>query len=71
MGTFDLSPFPTERNIVVDAGYLGVGRHLIYALLEVDVTQAMARFHAGSSPGDRPLSFTGFLVASLGRTIAA
>ena len=37
---FDLSRFPAEREIVVDAGYLAGGRHIIYALLEVDVSDA-------------------------------
>jgi hypothetical protein len=37
---YDLYPFPPEREIVVDAGYLGTGRHIIYALVELDVTRA-------------------------------
>lgn len=71
MSGFDLTPFPTERNIVVDAGYLGVGRHLIHALLELDVTEALSRLEAAAGPGEGRLSLTGFLAASLGRTIAA
>jgi hypothetical protein len=36
----DISQFPREREIVIDAGYLASGRHIIYALLEIDVTEA-------------------------------
>ena len=42
---YNLTNFPAEREIVIDAGYLGTGRHVIYALLEVDVTQAQEVIH--------------------------
>ena len=38
MSNFDILPFPPEREVVVDAGYLASGRHIIYGLVEVDVT---------------------------------
>ena len=44
---YDLYPFPPEREIVVDAGYLGTGRHITYALVELDVT------HARDTPAGR------------------
>lgn len=61
--------FAPSRRIVVDAGFLGTGRHVIYGLLSLDVTDA--RHLLRELGGERPLSFTAFLVASLGRAIAA
>ena len=46
---YDLYPFPPEREIVVDAGYLGTGRHIIYALVELDVTRARELLRAASA----------------------
>jgi pyruvate/2-oxoglutarate dehydrogenase complex dihydrolipoamide acyltransferase (E2) component len=71
MSGFDLLPFPREREIVVDAGYLAARRHIAYGLAEVDVTEARARLHATPAADEAPLSFTAFIVASLGRAIAA
>ncbi|MGD2205978.1 MAG: 2-oxo acid dehydrogenase subunit E2 [Anaerolineae bacterium] len=71
MRNFDVQRFPAAREIVVDAGYLAAGRHIIHGLVEVDVTRArelLRRLPAGD--GSR-LSFTAFLVASLARAITA
>jgi hypothetical protein len=46
---YDLYPFPPKREIVVDAGYLGTGRHIIHALVELDVT----RTRMSSPPSSR------------------
>ncbi len=70
-GRFDLLPFPPERGIVVDAGYLGTGRHIIYGLVEVDVTRARELRHQLQERDGGKLSFTAFIVASLARAIAA
>ena len=68
---FDIQPFPPERGIVVDAGYLGTGRHITHGLVEVDVTRARElRRQLSERDGTKP-SFTAFIVASLGRAIAA
>jgi len=68
-GSFEVKPFPRGRQEIVDALEVGVGRHVVHALLEFDVTEAR-RWVAGRevSPGER-LSFTAFLVASLARAI--
>ena len=69
MSDFDIYPFPREREIVVDAGYLAAGRHVIYGLVEVDVTRARELIREQAKDGEK-LSFTAFVVASLGRAIA-
>ncbi|MFZ0548867.1 MAG: 2-oxo acid dehydrogenase subunit E2 [Candidatus Promineifilaceae bacterium] len=71
MDRFDLFPFSSEREIVVDAGYLGSGRHIIHGLVEVDVTRARELRRQLSASDGTPISFTGFIVASLGRAIAS
>jgi pyruvate/2-oxoglutarate dehydrogenase complex dihydrolipoamide acyltransferase (E2) component len=71
MSTYDVLPFPREREIIVDAGYLGIGRHIAYGLAEVDVTQARQLLRAQASADGSPLSFTAFVVASLARAVQA
>ena len=70
LGRFDVLPFPPERGIVVDAGYLGTGRHVIYGLVEVDVTRARELRRKLSERDGTQLSFTAFIVASLARAIS-
>jgi pyruvate/2-oxoglutarate dehydrogenase complex dihydrolipoamide acyltransferase (E2) component len=67
---FYIQPFPPERGIVVDAGYLGTGRHITYGLVEVDVTRARKLRRQLQEPDGTKLSFTAFIVASLARAIA-
>jgi pyruvate/2-oxoglutarate dehydrogenase complex dihydrolipoamide acyltransferase (E2) component len=57
--------------VVVDAGYLAAKRHIIYGLIELDVTQARQLLRTTSETSTKKISFTAFLVASLGRAIAA
>jgi pyruvate/2-oxoglutarate dehydrogenase complex dihydrolipoamide acyltransferase (E2) component len=71
MHSFDVLPFSRERELVVDAGYLGAGRHIAYGLAEVDVTEARAQLRSQTAADGSPLSFTAFIVASLARAIAA
>jgi pyruvate/2-oxoglutarate dehydrogenase complex dihydrolipoamide acyltransferase (E2) component len=71
MSDFDILPFPPGRKVVVDAGYLGTGRHIVYGLVEVDVTKARElRRHLSARDGTR-MSFTAFIAASLARAIAS
>jgi pyruvate/2-oxoglutarate dehydrogenase complex dihydrolipoamide acyltransferase (E2) component len=68
---YELRPFARERHDVVDALEVGVRRHMVHALLELDVTRARELIRAhGATAGER-LSFTAFVVASLARAIDA
>ncbi|UCH60909.1 MAG: 2-oxo acid dehydrogenase subunit E2 [Anaerolineales bacterium] len=69
MSNFEILPFPPERRVVVDSGYLAAHRHLIYGFLEVDITQARQILRDRSDQEGNRLSFTAFLVASLARAI--
>ena len=68
---FNLTRFPAEREIVVDAGYLAGGRHIIYALLEVDVSDARHMMDELSIVAGQKISFTAFIVASFAQAIKA
>jgi pyruvate/2-oxoglutarate dehydrogenase complex dihydrolipoamide acyltransferase (E2) component len=70
MSDFTIRPFPPERALVVDAGYLASGRHIIYGLAEVDVTRAREILRAREVAGEAQLSFTAFIVACLARAIS-
>ena len=71
MNDYNLTRFPPEREIVIDAGYLATGRHIIYALVEYDVTDARQQIkEITNSQGER-LSFTAFIVASFAKAIEA
>jgi pyruvate/2-oxoglutarate dehydrogenase complex dihydrolipoamide acyltransferase (E2) component len=67
--SFEVKPFPSGRNEIVDALEVGVHRHVVHAILEFDVTDARGRVRAHEAAPGEPLSFTAFLVASLARAI--
>ena len=71
MSAFDVLPFPTERQLVVDAGYLASRRHIFYGLAEVDVTRARGALRARPAADGHRQSFTGYIVASLARAVEA
>jgi pyruvate/2-oxoglutarate dehydrogenase complex dihydrolipoamide acyltransferase (E2) component len=66
---YDILPFPAEREIVVDSGRLGSPRHVIHALIEVDVTEARERLRAEKAQSGQSLSFTAFVVACLAKAV--
>ena len=67
---YDILPFPANRRVIVDAGYLASRRHVIHGLLEVDVTSVRELQRTVKSQGG-DLSFTAILVAGFARAIAA
>lgn len=63
--------FPRARHDIVDALEVGVRRHMVHALLELDVTHPRRLLRElEASTGER-LSFTAYIVASLARAIDA
>ena len=69
MSDFEILPFSSDREIVVDAGYLGTGRHIVHLLVELDVTKARELLDEASSRLGRKISFTAFIAASLAKAI--
>lgn len=68
-GNFSTIPFPRERGMIVDAGRLGAGRHIIHGLLELDITGPRRVFREYKEKTGKSLSFTAFLVACLAQAI--
>ncbi len=66
---FEVRPFPRKRHDIVDALEVGVRRHMVHALLELDVTRARRLIRDAEARTGERLSFTAFLVASLARAI--
>lgn len=69
--TFQERSVSHARTLVIDAGHLANKRHIIYGLLEADVTAAKERINAAAalSKGDK-LSMTAYIVACIGRAVA-
>ncbi len=66
---FDIIPFPSSRNPIIDAGYVSAKRHIIHGFLQLDVTEARRIIKAATGTDGKPLSFTAFIVASYARAI--
>lgn len=66
---FEVRKFPRARRDIVDALEVGAGRHMVHALLEVDVTGARQLIRDHESSAGRKLSFTAFVLASLARAV--
>ena len=64
-------PFPRERQLVLDNGWMSRRRNIISGLVEVDVTEARRRIREHESLSGERISFSAFLVACLGRAVAA
>jgi pyruvate/2-oxoglutarate dehydrogenase complex dihydrolipoamide acyltransferase (E2) component len=70
MDEFEVRPNPIKRRIVVDAGFLAHKRHIIYGIVEADITRARALLQDRSERLGYQLSFTGFIAATYARAIA-
>ncbi len=68
---FEAVDFPSARDIVVDSGRLAARRHVIHGLLEVDVTAVRQQIREHKRATGESLSFTAFVVACVGRAVAA
>lgn len=69
--TFDIHPFPRSRELIIDAFHMAAKRHIVHGFLEVDVTVPRRILKGTSGTDGRPLSFTGFVIASFARAIHA
>lgn len=66
----EVRPFARARHDVVDALEVGVHRHVVHALLQIDVTEARRRLRAHAAATGERVSFTAFLVKCLADAIA-
>src|SRR5207237_3405898 len=68
---YDIVLFPALQHQFGAAFELAHRQHTMYALIEVDVTQARQDIHAYRARTGAPLSLTAFLIACLARAIDA
>ncbi|MBW1709151.1 MAG: 2-oxo acid dehydrogenase subunit E2 [Deltaproteobacteria bacterium] len=66
---YTAKPFPKNRRLVVDAGFMAHRKHVIYALMEVDVTKPRQFFREHKVNSGESLSFTAFIITCLGRAV--
>ena len=57
-------PYPSSRQLTFDVGKIGVAKHHVRALLEVDVTEARRLIRQSRHSG-RKISFTAWLIKSI------
>jgi pyruvate/2-oxoglutarate dehydrogenase complex dihydrolipoamide acyltransferase (E2) component len=60
-----------ERAVVIDAGRLGIRRHVVHALVAFDITRARQVLHERAAQTGRSLSLTAFFVRSLATAVGA
>jgi pyruvate/2-oxoglutarate dehydrogenase complex dihydrolipoamide acyltransferase (E2) component len=62
-------PYPSSRQLTFDVGRIGVGKHHVKALLEVDVTEARRIIRQSRHTG-RKISFTAWLIKVIADCVA-
>jgi pyruvate/2-oxoglutarate dehydrogenase complex dihydrolipoamide acyltransferase (E2) component len=66
---YEVLPFPRMRRLVLDAGHLSRGRHIMHGLVEADVTDARQYLQRYKTHSGESLSFTAFIIACVGRAV--
>jgi pyruvate/2-oxoglutarate dehydrogenase complex dihydrolipoamide acyltransferase (E2) component len=67
---YTVVPFPPVRKMIADILELGHRKHMIHALVEVDVTRAHRFIREYEAETGEDLSFTAFILTCLGRAVA-
>jgi pyruvate/2-oxoglutarate dehydrogenase complex dihydrolipoamide acyltransferase (E2) component len=62
-------PYPSSRQLTFDVGRIGLGKHHVKALLEVDVTEARKIIKANRQAGKK-ISFTAWLIKAIADCVA-
>ena len=70
-GSFRKIGFPPERRLVLDTLRLGRHKPMMHGLLELDVTRARRLLREHREQTGESVSFTAFVLACLGKAIAA
>jgi pyruvate/2-oxoglutarate dehydrogenase complex dihydrolipoamide acyltransferase (E2) component len=68
---YEIVPFPPMRQLIVDTARVALRKHTIRSLLEVDVTRVRQFIREHAAQTGETLSFTAFVIACLGRAVAA
>ena len=62
-------PYPSSRQLTFDVGRVGLAKHHVRALLEVDVTEARSLIKQNRHRGNK-ISFTAWLIKAIGDCVA-
>ncbi len=62
-------PYPSSRQLTFDVGRIGLGKHHVRALLEVDVTEARRIIKQNRYSGNK-ISFTAWLIKAIADCVA-
>jgi pyruvate/2-oxoglutarate dehydrogenase complex dihydrolipoamide acyltransferase (E2) component len=63
-------PFPANRRLVIDAGWMGSRKRMMHGFIEVEVSESRRLIRAYKERTGESLSFTAFLVSCVGRAVA-
>jgi pyruvate/2-oxoglutarate dehydrogenase complex dihydrolipoamide acyltransferase (E2) component len=63
------TPYPLNRRLMADGGWLGLQKHTVHGLLELDVTYARDQLRQYKAATGATLSFTAFFLACLGQAL--
>jgi pyruvate/2-oxoglutarate dehydrogenase complex dihydrolipoamide acyltransferase (E2) component len=66
---YKVMPFPAARKVIVDAGRLASRRHIVYALVELDVTRPREFIRQHKAQTGETLSFTAFIAKCLAKAL--
>ncbi len=66
-----VQPFPRERLLMADGGFLGLHKHTVHGLVEFDITRARELILEHRKKTGEALSFSAFFLACLGKAIDA
>ena len=66
---YEVVPFPKMRRFALDAGHMGRRKHIIHALVEVDVTKARQCIREHKTRTGESLSFTAFIITCLAKAV--
>lgn len=62
-------PYPRSRLLMVDGGRMGLRKHTVHGLTELDVTLAQETIRQQKAQTGEALSFTAFFIGCLGKAI--
>jgi pyruvate/2-oxoglutarate dehydrogenase complex dihydrolipoamide acyltransferase (E2) component len=67
---YEIKEFPSSRQATFDAGYIGLRKHHIKALIELDVTQARELIKNYRNQKKEELSFTAWILKCISQAIS-
>jgi len=66
---YTLTPFPKERQLVIDSSRMGHRKHTIHGLVEIDITSVRNYIEAHKARTGERLSFTAYIIFCLGKAV--